>query len=124
MKLNRKKLEYDEIRVIKLDRKAVSKILWETFMDVGADKLELPENEDDGIFRMTIDDDTGELVFYACNMNEDYIPDFDYIDEHIASNIDITTKSIYEIPESGKHYKTIFLPANKKGKKTGDGSVS
>ncbi len=102
-------LEENEVRVIKLSRAAIEEILWETFMEIGDDRLELEADSDDIIFRMTTDETMSELVFYACDFSGEKTPDFSRIDKFIKQNVQITTDSVFTEPDTGKYYQTIHL---------------
>ena len=102
-------LEENEVRVIKLSRAAIEEILWETFMEIGHDKLELEADSDDIIFRMTTDETMSELVFYACDFSGEKAPDFSRIDKFIKQNVQITTDSVFTEPGAGKTYQTIHI---------------
>ena len=102
-------LEENEIRVIKLSRAAIEEILWETFMEIGDDKLELEADSDDIIFHMTTDETMSELVFCACHFSAEKAPDFSRIDNFIKQNVQITTDSVFTVPGTGKYYQTIHI---------------
>ena len=104
-----KHLEENEVRVIKLSRAAIEEILWETFMEIGDDRLELEADSDDIIFRMTTDETMSELVFYACDFSGEKTPDFSRIDKFIKQNVQITTDSVFTVPGTGKYYQTIHI---------------
>lgn len=104
-----KHLEENEIRVIKLSRAAIEEILWETFMEIGHDRLELETDSDDIIFSMATDETMSELVFYACDFSGEKVPDFSRIDKFIKQNVQITTDSVFTEPGTGKYYRTIHI---------------
>ena len=41
----KKRLEKDEIRVIKLSREAITEMLWESFMEMYHDRLDIPNDD-------------------------------------------------------------------------------
>ena len=49
----KKRLEKDEIRVIKLSREAITEMLWESFMEMYHDRLDIP-NDDYHVCHMTL----------------------------------------------------------------------
>lgn len=60
----KKRLEKDEIRVIKLSREAITEMLWESFMEMYHDRLDIP-NDDYHVCHMTLNEDMSELTFTA-----------------------------------------------------------
>ena len=104
-----KHLEENEVRVIKLSRAAIEEILWETFMEIGHDRLELETDSDDIIFSMATDETMSELVFYACDFSGEKAPDFSRIDKFIKQNVQITTDSVFTEPGTRKYYRTIHI---------------
>ena len=72
----KKRLEKDEIRVIKLSREAITEMLWESFMEMYHDRLDIP-NDDYHVCHMTLNEDMSELTFYSCYSSSTQRPDFD-----------------------------------------------
>ena len=108
-----KRVNSNEVRVIKLPRKAIEELLWETFMEIGEDRMEIEPNSDDVIFRMLTDDTLNEHVFYACNFSCHKTPGFSEIDSLIRERVGITSESLYTKPQTGKYYTTISIEDSK-----------
>ena len=97
------------VRVIKISRNAIEELLWEAFMEIGEDRMEIESNNDDVVFRMVTDEHLNEVVFYACNYSCHKDPGFSQIDELIREKVEITSESLYTKPEGGKYYTDISL---------------
>ena len=80
----KKRLEKDEIRVMKLSREAIAEMLWESFMEVYHDRLDVP-NDDHHVCHMTLNEDMSELTFYSCYSSSTQRPDFDAIDAFLKT---------------------------------------
>lgn len=97
------------IRVIKIPRSGIEELLWEYFMDHGEEILDIEKNSDHVIFHMTLDPDFTELAFYACNISEDYAPNFDKFDNYINKHVGFTTNSLFQQPDRIKRYISICV---------------
>jgi len=80
----KKRLEKDEIRVMKLSREAIAEMLWESFMEMYHDRLDVP-NDDHHVCHMTLNEDMSELTFYSCYSSSTQKPDFDAIDAFLKT---------------------------------------
>ena len=81
----KKRLEKDEIRVIKLSREAITEMLWESFMEMYHDRLDIP-NDDYHVCHMTL---------YSCYCSSTQRPDFDAIDTFLQTEAVGAADSIY-----------------------------
>lgn len=98
----KKRLEKDEIRVIKLSREAIAEMLWESFMEVYHDRLDVP-NDDHHVCHMTLNEDMSELTFYSCYCSSTQKPDFDAIDAFLKTEAVGRTDSLYTDLEPHKY---------------------
>ena len=100
-------LAKDEIRAIKLSRKAIEEMLWETFMECGDRLLGLDNHDDGHVFHMSVDDDLSTLVFYACNL-KDQLPYKDAnVSNYVNQMVETSTDSIYEANDSAPRYRKL-----------------
>ena len=113
----KRRLKKDEVRVIKLSREGIAEILWETFMEVYHDYLDIP-NDDYHVCHMTVNEDMSELIFYSCYSAGTQRPDFNVIDTFLKTEALDMTESIY----SNSKYTTLQfadgfrkVPRKKKG---------
>lgn len=98
-----------EIRVIRITQRAISELLWEHFMDVGYQLMELPQEDSDDfpiIYRMYTEDHLQSLTLYVMNLLEASDSSFHKIDTYCDSHIralditvldDWTEKSYYKV---------------------------
>lgn len=98
----KKRLEKDEIRVMKLSREAIAEMLWESFMEMYHDRLDIP-NDDYHVCHMTLNEDMSELTFYSCYFSSTQRPDFDAIDAFLKTEAVGAADSIYTGLESHKY---------------------
>lgn len=116
----KRRLKKDEVRVIKLSREGIAEILWETFMEVYHDYLDIP-NDDYHVCHMTVNEDMSELIFYSCYSAGTQRPDFNVIDSFLKTEALDMTESIY----SNSKYTTLqfadgFRKVPRKKKGSGD----
>ncbi len=105
-----KYLKKNELRVIKLPRKAIEEIIWESFMETGRELLDLDANSDDVIFHMAVDKTMSELVFYACSLSMPQHPsDINRINEYLKNSIGITAESVFVNSSACKLFQTIYV---------------
>lgn len=98
----KKRLEKDEIRVMKLSREAITEMLWESFMEMYHDRLDIP-NDDYHVCHMTLNEDMSELTFYSCYSSSTQKPDFDAIDAFLKTEAVGAADSFYTDLESHKY---------------------
>ena len=108
-----KHLGKNKARVIKLPRAAIKEIVWETLIEIGCDRLDIDPKADDISFRMTLNDDMSELVFYAYDYPDGEQPDCESFDRYIDENVGVTTQSVYTLGK-GKCYQTIDISDSEK----------
>lgn len=109
----KKRLEKDEIRVMKLSREAIAEMLWESFMEVYHDRLDVP-NDDHHVCHMTLNEDMSELTFYSCYSSSTQKPDFDAIDAFLKTEAVGVADSIYTGLESHKYAMLRFADGFRK----------
>lgn len=95
-----KHLKEGELRVIKVGREALTEMIFENFMENGADYFDLLDSTK-FVFHMKWDSETDELV---CFVQDERYPLKIELDE-VAQRVGITTDSFY----SKNLYKTVYL---------------
>lgn len=98
-----------EVRVIRITQRAINELLWENFMDVGYQLMELPQEDSDDlptIYRMSTEDRLQSLTLYVMNLLEASDSSFRKIDKYCDLHIraidataldDWTEKSYYTV---------------------------
>ena len=102
-------LRKHEIRVIRLSKKAIQELLWEHFMAIGDDVMEILEEDSASvIFGMHAVGKLEELTLYAINLNEVSDAVFDEVNAYCDQNIGFTTDSLSANPEDGPLYVSVI----------------
>ena len=83
----------DEIRVIKLSREAITEMLWESFMEMYHDRLDIP-NDDYHVCHMTLNEDMSSDLLH-CYSSSTQRPDFEAIDTFLQTEAVGAADSIY-----------------------------
>ena len=95
----------NEARVFKIQREAVTELLWELLNKYGNTLLDLPEDSA-SIFSMKWDREKNELTFYALEFAEPYKVDFERIQSFVDEEIGVTAQSLFT---DRKPYKRILV---------------
>lgn len=104
-------LRRHELRVIRLSEQAIRELLWEYFMKVGDDMMDIPEEESfKNIFYMSVEDKLEELKLYVVNLNEVSLIDFEKVNEYCSNNICFTTDLHSKRVTGRRCYTTVMLP--------------
>lgn len=100
-------LAANEIRAVKLTRRAIEEMLWETFMEHGDRLLQLDPEDEAHIFFMSADDTLSELLFYACRI-EDYLPRKDAkVTNYVNQIVEDTIDTIFETDGVKPSFQTL-----------------
>ena len=108
-----KKLHQDEVRIIRIPFSAVEKILFENLMDNGERYFNTEVNEDN-LFHMVFDDESGDLIYAVSNFHEKI--DFDVL----KKATEITADSLFTPDTKFYVTKKISKLNEQYGNKTSD----
>ena len=103
-------LRDNEIRVIRLSKKALQELVWEHFMEIGNKIMDLPEDDSSAIFSMHVEGNLETLTLYAIKLSEVSGEVFEKVDTYCDRNINLTTDSLMNKPANGSVYLSIVFP--------------
>ena len=104
-------LKRHEVRIIWLSKQAITELLWEHFMDVGDQIMDLPKDKDDvqTIYHMNIRGALEELTLYVMNVDEAsdeaFVNNLAYCDR----NINCTFDSYSDISVERSNYVSVII---------------
>lgn len=103
-------LRKHEIRVIRLSKAAIQELLWEHFIKIGDNVMDILEEDSSSvIFGMHTAGNLEALTLYAINLNEASDDAFEEVNAYCDQNIGFTTDSLSQKPANGQHYVSVTL---------------
>ena len=98
MRENKRELQPDEVRALRIGEEAIVELLWETLQDMGASLFDLPEHSD-AMYHMRWDREKMELVLYAADemqMIKGGKERSARVDAYIQKHVPITARTLYD----------------------------
>lgn len=96
-----------EARVIRLSKKAIQEILWEEFMEIGCEIMDLPQDDFSYLFFMNVEEKMKSLTFYAIRFSEFSDAIIKELDSYFSKYLCFTANSVSTDSET-KCYFTIM----------------
>lgn len=104
-------LKKREIRAMRLSKKAIQELLWEHFMEIGDDVMDIwEEDRETSLFGMHAVGNLEELTLYAMHLNEGSDAVFEAIHAYCDENIGFTTDALSSKRGQSPNYVSITLP--------------
>lgn len=98
MRENKRELQPDEVRALRIGEEAIVELLWETLQDMGESLFDLPEDSD-AMYHMRWDREKMELVLYATDEMQTIKGGKEWnasVDAYIQKHVPITAGSLYD----------------------------
>ncbi len=95
---DKRELQPDEVRALRIGEEAIVELLWETLQDMGESLFDLPEHSD-AMYHMRWDREKMELVLYATDEMQTIKGGKEWnasVDAYIQKHVPITAKSLYD----------------------------
>lgn len=107
---NVRKFRKHEVRVIRLSRQAIYELMWENFMKVGNEIMDIPKNDFSVIFGMYMDEKLEMLALYAMDLSNASDAVFSEVNTYCDQSLSFTTDSLSKKTMDGQKYISIVLP--------------
>ena len=103
-------LRKHELRLIRLSQQALQELLWELFMQIGDEIMDIPEEDSfQVLFHMSVEGKLEEVFLYALKLREVSQMDFEKVDAYCKQNVrftrDLATKEIL----NERYYTTMIV---------------
>ena len=102
---------FHELWLIRASKQAIHEIIWEYFMEIGDEIMDIPEEKSlDVIYHMYVEEKLEDLIFCVVNLQEYSHIDWEKVDTYCMEKVPITTDSLIDYSTNMQYYVKLILP--------------